>query len=223
MRMTLLAVLCWFIALPLRADQSNLVLVVDGVTYSNATITALTPTTVTIIHQTGAVTVPREKLPVELQKQFSYDPQKADANGLTLTPQPVTALMPDAGRLSNISAVSENASNGPAAPCVTNSPFNAYDKKLIATVQKRWYALVDRFTMNGRHMYGRHGAVTVRFQVFDDGHVEHVKSSESSVDRDETLLCEKAIVESAPFDRLPKELSQRLGKTPRDVSFTFYY
>ncbi len=93
MRMTLLSVLCWFIALPVWGQQSNLILIVDGVTYNNATITDPTPTTVTIIHQTGIVTVPREKLSAELQKQLQSDPQKADTYRLALTPQPVSTLI----------------------------------------------------------------------------------------------------------------------------------
>jgi hypothetical protein len=37
------------------------------------------------------------------------------------------------------------------------------------------------------------------------------------------LLCEKAIIESAPFDPLPDNLRALAGKEPREATFTFYY
>jgi hypothetical protein len=50
---------------------------VDGITYSNVQWRTVTPATVSIIHSTGAATLPMEKLPPELQQRFGYDPQKA--------------------------------------------------------------------------------------------------------------------------------------------------
>jgi hypothetical protein len=52
-------------------------LMVDGVIYSNVTFGAVTPATVTVSHKTGVAKIPLEKLSPALQKQFSYDPQKA--------------------------------------------------------------------------------------------------------------------------------------------------
>jgi len=50
---------------------------IDGTTYSNVTWRTVTPSTVTIFHQTGVATIPLAKLSPDLQKQFGYDPQKA--------------------------------------------------------------------------------------------------------------------------------------------------
>jgi hypothetical protein len=57
--------------------QTNLTLVVDGVTYENVRWGTVTPATVTIFHKTGVARIPLEKLSPELQKQFGYDPQRA--------------------------------------------------------------------------------------------------------------------------------------------------
>ena len=50
---------------------------IDGLTYSNVTWRTVTPATVSILHATGAASIPLEKLPPELQKRFSYDLKKA--------------------------------------------------------------------------------------------------------------------------------------------------
>lgn len=61
------------------ADQTNLILAVDGTVYSNVTWGTVTPATVAMFHKTGVSVVPIEKLPDEWQKHFNYDPQKAVA------------------------------------------------------------------------------------------------------------------------------------------------
>jgi outer membrane biosynthesis protein TonB len=107
---------------------------------------------------------------------------------------------------------------GVAAFGVEENPFGAYDKKIIKSVQSRWYALIDRFGM-----YERAGAVTVHFQLLDDGQVQTLKVSDNTAGEILSLFCEKAIIESGPFDPLPDNLRALVGKEPRDASFTFYY
>jgi hypothetical protein len=69
--------LCFLAMQSAFANDTNLTLTVDGVTYSNVTWHTVTPATVSIFHQTGVATIPLEKLPPQLQRQFGYDPQKA--------------------------------------------------------------------------------------------------------------------------------------------------
>ncbi|MGO9245223.1 MAG: hypothetical protein ACLP0A_00495 [Verrucomicrobiia bacterium] len=59
------------------ADDTNLTLTVDGITYNNVRFVHPTPATVTIYHSTGVATIPLAKLPPDLQKQFGYDPKAA--------------------------------------------------------------------------------------------------------------------------------------------------
>ena len=59
------------------ADQTNINLTVEGVTYTNATFRHVTPATVTIVYSAGIVTVPLATLPTDLQQRFGYDPRKA--------------------------------------------------------------------------------------------------------------------------------------------------
>jgi hypothetical protein len=53
---------------------------VDGIAYSNVTWRTVTSSTVSIIHSTGAATIPLEKLSTNLQKRFHFDPVKAAAD-----------------------------------------------------------------------------------------------------------------------------------------------
>src|SRR5437867_403365 len=61
----------------LNAADTNLILTLDGITYSNVTFGSITPTTVTMFHSGGVTKMPLEKLPAECQKQLGYDAQKA--------------------------------------------------------------------------------------------------------------------------------------------------
>ena len=72
----------------LWAGESNLVLTIDGVTYSNVTWGAATPATVKLVHAAGIAAVPLEKLPDEWQKHFNYGSAKAAAYRAANTPQP---------------------------------------------------------------------------------------------------------------------------------------
>jgi hypothetical protein len=107
---------------------------------------------------------------------------------------------------------------GVAAFNVEESPFGAYDKKVIKAVQSRWYVLIDRFGM-----YERAGLVTVHFEMLDDGQVQNLKVTANTAGQILALFCEKAIIESGPFDPLPDNLRALVGKEPREASFTFYY
>lgn len=65
------------VVLAANADETNLTLTVDGITYSNVVWRTTTPATVSIFHKSGAASIPLEKLPPDLQKRFGYDPKKA--------------------------------------------------------------------------------------------------------------------------------------------------
>jgi hypothetical protein len=101
---------------------------------------------------------------------------------------------------------------------VEASPFGAYDKKVIKAVQSRWYQLIDRYGI-----YEETATVTVYFELFDDGQVKNVKPIEDTGNSILSLFCEKAIVDSGPFEPWPDELRALAGKEPRQATFTFYY
>ena len=107
---------------------------------------------------------------------------------------------------------------GIAAFNVAESPFGAYDKAIIRAVQSRWYALIEH-----NQLYERAGQVTLHFNLLPDGSVRALETKENSAGVTLGLFCEKAIVDSAPFEPLPDRLRTLIGSQAREVDFTFYY
>ncbi|MCG2658625.1 MAG: hypothetical protein L6437_00055 [Kiritimatiellae bacterium] len=51
----------------------------DGTVYKAAKVTRTTPSTLTIMHKAGVVTVPFSNLPNDIREKYGYDPSKAEA------------------------------------------------------------------------------------------------------------------------------------------------
>lgn len=166
------------------------------------------------------------KKPVETKVAQAASPEVpfplSPASAVPAIAMPTPGGPPDSGRemggakskitAAGVSRTGVNAFN------VASSPFGEYDKKLIRAVQSRWYALIERYGI-----YERTGEVTVYFQLFDDGTVHAMAVPKNSAGEILALYCQKAIVDSAPFDPLPEDLRRLIGKDPREVNFTFYY
>ncbi len=71
MRISCVLVLCCLAMPSVSADETNLTLTVDGVTYSNVTFGTVTATAVSTRHSTGIAQLPLRKLPAEFQKVVS--------------------------------------------------------------------------------------------------------------------------------------------------------
>jgi hypothetical protein len=94
----------------------------------------------------------------------------------------------------------------------------AYDYAFIQAVQQRWYALLDDWNYSAE---GR-GKVVLQFQLHSDGRISEMKVSENTVSEVLALICEKAVLDPAPYDKWSKEMRLNL-EDPRKVQFTFYY
>lgn len=99
------------------------------------------------------------------------------------------------------------------------TPYGSYDAALIEAVQARWYDLLDQISYNNY----RSGRVVIQFRLHYDGQVTDVRVGESTVGDMLALLCQKAIVDPAPYDRWPTEMRHVMDKDYRDISFTFFY
>ena len=99
------------------------------------------------------------------------------------------------------------------------TPFGVYDAALIEAVQSRWYDLLDNIGYDGY----RRGKVTLDFRLMYDGRVTDVKILDNSVGDMLGLLCQKAVLDPAPYDRWPREMRLMVDKDYREVTFTFYY
>lgn len=102
---------------------------------------------------------------------------------------------------------------------VKGSPFGEYDRAIIVAIQNRWFDLLD---MRG-FGHERSGKVVLEFRLHYDGRVSMMTVGENTVDEILSLLCQKAVLDPAPYARWPSDMRRMIGANYRDVRFTFYY
>ena len=99
------------------------------------------------------------------------------------------------------------------------TPFGAYDRAFIDAVSSRWYDLLDNVSYDGY----RRGKVELQFLLNYDGRITEMKVLENTVTETLSLLCQKAVLDPAPFDKWPREMRMMVGEDFRRITFTFYY
>jgi hypothetical protein len=97
--------------------------------------------------------------------------------------------------------------------------FGVYDAALIAAVQQRWYDLLNE---KGYQNY-QPGKVVVQFVLNYDGRITDMKVIENTVTETLSLLCQKSVLDPAPFDKWHRDMRMMIGKDFREIKFTFYY
>ena len=98
------------------------------------------------------------------------------------------------------------------------TPFGAYDAAFIAAVQQRWYDLLDT-----SHFTQRSGKVVLEFRLMYDGRITDMKVNGNDVGELLGLLCERAVLDPAPYPPWPSDMRRMIGQNYREVTFTFYY
>ena len=101
------------------------------------------------------------------------------------------------------------------------STFGVYDAAFIAAVEERWYQLIDSYRDKGGVL--RQGKVTLEFRLRFDGRITEMKTILSSTGDVQSLMCERAVLDPAPYARWPAEMRQQIQAEFREVRFTFYY
>jgi hypothetical protein len=102
---------------------------------------------------------------------------------------------------------------------VKGTPFGGYDAELVAAIQSKWYYLIDQ-TGTG---HNRTGHVVLEFKLHHDGSVSGMNEMESTVGEFLSVLCQKAVLDPAPFRKWPTEMRLLFKQDYREVRFTFYY
>jgi hypothetical protein len=97
--------------------------------------------------------------------------------------------------------------------------FGAYDEAFIEAVSQRWYDLLDSIQYSGY----RPGKVTLQFNLNYDGRITEMKVKQSTVGDMLSILCQKAVLDPAPFEKWPREMRLMIGRDIRPIQFTFYY
>jgi hypothetical protein len=107
---------------------------------------------------------------------------------------------------------------GRLVPNVKASIFGAYDAAFIAAVQQRWYDLLD----NGNFTQ-RSGKVVLQFRLNYDGRITDMEMTDNDVGELLALICQKAVLDPAPYAKWPSDMRRMVGENFREVTFTFYY
>lgn len=101
---------------------------------------------------------------------------------------------------------------------VKGTPFGAYDAAFIAAVQQRWYDLID-----SSQVVPRSGKVQLYFRLHPDGKVSGMTVNENNVGELLCLLCQRGVLDPAPYAKWPADMRRLIGENYREVTFTFYY
>jgi hypothetical protein len=97
--------------------------------------------------------------------------------------------------------------------------FGQYDEMLIGAISQRWFDLLEE-----RHYASEvHGHVVLQFTLHYDGRVTDMKVVENTVNETLSLLCQKAVLDPAPFDRWTTEMRLKFEGDVRTLRFAFYY
>ena len=103
------------------------------------------------------------------------------------------------------------------------TPFGAYDAAFIAAVQQRWNDLLDSINFG----FDRHGRVILQFHLTYDGRITDMKVADDTVDGSMDglmgILCQRAVLDPAPYEKWPREMQLLIDKDYREIQFTFFY
>jgi TonB family protein len=98
------------------------------------------------------------------------------------------------------------------------TPFAEYDRTVLAAVDKQWHRL-----LNSASFEERPGKVVIEFHLNSDGSVSDVSVAKNEVREPLGLACRRAVEEAAPFAEWPTEMKRVIGRSFREIRFTFYY
>jgi hypothetical protein len=100
---------------------------------------------------------------------------------------------------------------------VKSSAVGDYDRQFVEAVQASWDQLWENRTPNGS------GKVVVRFRLLPDGRIQGMTNISSDVSDFMENMCERAVLDPAPYQPWPREMRMEIPNEYRDIQFTFYY
>ena len=98
------------------------------------------------------------------------------------------------------------------------TPFGEYDSALVAAISQRWFTLLDE----REYASDSRGKVVLQFRLHYDGRVTDMKVDENTAGEVLGLICQKAVLDPAPFAAWPSDMRRTLGDI-RNIQFTFFY
>ena len=112
--------------------------------------------------------------------------------------------------------------NGPHALDVRLTGFGDYDARFIATIKAKWYKLLETRKLHYP------GTVAIDFVLHADGRITELKVRENTITNAgasgiQEYCCRGSINGSAPFERWPDVMRQKLKTDSRNCRITFHY
>lgn len=101
---------------PSRGGETIPSLVAGGKTYTNVTITAVTPSGIKVIHDAGAGVIPLSALPPEMQQKYGYDPAAAAQHAAAQKEQQQLAAASQKAQLDSMEKAQRASSDEATAP-----------------------------------------------------------------------------------------------------------
>ena len=98
------------------------------------------------------------------------------------------------------------------------TPFGAYDAALVEAISQRWFTLLDE----REYASDSRGKVVLQFRLHYDGRITDMNVSENTAGEVLGFLCQKAVLDPAPFAAWPSDMRRMLGEM-RHIQFTFFY
>jgi len=96
--------------------------------------------------------------------------------------------------------------------------FGDYDARFVEAVSQHWWDLLD----SQRFASDRAGKVVITFHLNYDGSISNLKIAENTVGDLLGYVCQKAIVDGAPYERFPSDMRLKLGDYA-SAQMTFRY
>jgi hypothetical protein len=97
--------------------------------------------------------------------------------------------------------------------------FDSYDLQFLKTVEARWLDLLAQW----RYTRLRTGKVIVRFHLHSDGRITGLDRLNNQVGETQGLVCQKAVLDPAPYARRPQASGAPEHPDPREFLLTFSY
>ncbi len=107
----------------------------------------------------------------------------------------------------------------PVALDVKATGIGSYDAAFVEAVEQRWFDLLDNVSFDGY----RRGKVILQFRLNFDGRITDMKMNFGDVGDMLSLICQKAVLDPAPYDKWPTEMRREIEGDYRTITFTFFY
>ena len=100
---------------------------------------------------------------------------------------------------------------------VKGTKFGEYDAAFVRAVSLRWYTLIAEQSVTMESV----GKVTLEFRLYYDGRISEIKVLQNTAGVLMGYLCQRAITDSAPYERWPDDMRRIIGADYREITFTF--